>query len=84
MIPVSCTHALNDGISLSGAEVVDTTFHGGVVGSLSGLPHIQGPHGLQDALMAYAAAHAVGLEPAEIFHALESFTGPHNPNTVAA
>lgn len=78
MIPVSCDNAMNDGIFLSGTDVVDTLFEGGVVGNLSDLPALRGKHNFQNAMMAYAATRAMGLDADTIFDAIETYPGlPH-------
>lgn len=83
MIPVSCQHAINDGLSLSGTDIADDVFEGGIIGSLSSLPTLRGQHNYQNALMTYGVARALGLEPKTIFSAFFTYPGlPHRQITV--
>ncbi|MGB7373694.1 UDP-N-acetylmuramoyl-L-alanine--D-glutamate ligase [Pontixanthobacter sp.] len=47
-------------------------------------PALQGPHNLQNALVAASAGHALGISDADLHRALESFAGlPHRMEIVA-
>ena len=43
--------------------------------ALQNLPHLQGTHNYQNALIAYAACHQCGFKPEDIFDAMRSFSG---------
>jgi UDP-N-acetylmuramoylalanine--D-glutamate ligase len=81
IIPVSCTKSLNQGLSLSGDDLVDTI--NGFRASLKNLPTLRGTHNYQNAMMAYMVARELGCAPDDIMAAMKTYPGlPHRQLTI--
>jgi UDP-N-acetylmuramoylalanine--D-glutamate ligase len=83
--PISAGQALGRGVSALDNKLVDAmSGRSEVVADLSRAPALAGKHNAQNAVAAYAAARAFGVDPRIIAHALTTFPGlPHRLERVA-
>ncbi len=76
VVPVSVGHKFKEGIAAIDGMIHDhTADHAGVVADLREARSLRGPHNMQNAACAYAAARALGLSAAEAGGPLVNFPG---------
>ncbi len=76
VIPVSSHKKEEGGIYVHNGKLVDALSNPVIeVGDMENLKSLRGVHNYQNAVCAYAVARIVGLLPAQIFEAMESFEG---------
>ncbi|HJN03484.1 MAG TPA: UDP-N-acetylmuramoyl-L-alanine--D-glutamate ligase, partial [Alphaproteobacteria bacterium] len=76
VVPVSVGNEVEGGIAAIDGIIYDRTAgEPGAVADLSAAPSLRGPHNMQNAACAYAAARALGLSVAEAAGALVDFPG---------
>ena len=84
VMPVSAEYGLGRGVSVLDGQLCDAMF--GRVSppiSISKARALPGRHNQQNAAAAYAACRALGLEPADILAAMDTFPGlPHRLETI--
>ncbi|MGH1421358.1 MAG: UDP-N-acetylmuramoyl-L-alanine--D-glutamate ligase [Hyphomonas sp.] len=76
VVQVAATYALGRGVSAVSGSIYDSqSGNAELMGDLKNCPSLIGTHNHQNAVAAYAACRAIGVDPQTIVEALESFPG---------
>ncbi len=76
VVQVAATYALGRGVSAVSGSLYDSqSGNAELIGDLKSCPSLVGTHNHQNAVAAYAACRAMGVDPQTIVEALESFPG---------
>lgn len=82
VVPVSVERDLDFGIVVEGGQIFDKTGKYAAPQSLNGITTLTGVHNHQNAAMAYAVCHVLGLAPDDILAHMKTYPGlPHRQFT---